>query len=86
MLEGIGLSNNPDYSIIVECLPYVSQRLLTDDNPRTAGALNTFVFGADKDNKVCAQLPPPPCRPAARSDRGRRSCGRPDLFAQWGFC
>lgn len=52
VLEGIGLSNNPDYSIIVECLPYVSQRLLTDDNPRTAGALNTFVFGADKDNKM----------------------------------
>jgi len=77
VLEGIGLSNNPDYSIIVECLPYVSQRLLTDDNPRTAGALNTFVFGADKDNKVCAQLPPPPCRPAAarRPAQASRRCG-----------
>jgi len=51
VLEGIGITNNPDYSIIEECLPYVSQRLLTDSNPRTAGALNTFVFGPDKDNE-----------------------------------
>ncbi|KAJ1483722.1 hypothetical protein T484DRAFT_1799141 [Baffinella frigidus] len=35
VLEGIGITNNPDYSIIEECLPYVSQRLLTDSNPRT---------------------------------------------------
>lgn len=50
VLEGIGLSNNPDYAIISECLPYISQRLLTDSNPRTAGALNTFIFGASKDD------------------------------------
>mmetsp|Transcript_28986 Transcript_28986/g.42573 ORF Transcript_28986/g.42573 Transcript_28986/m.42573 type:complete len:417 (-) Transcript_28986:48-1298(-) len=50
VLEGIGLSNNPDYAIISECLPYISQRLLTDPNPRTAGALNTFIFGVDKDD------------------------------------
>ena len=50
VLEGIGLNNNPDYAIISECLPYISQRLLTDPNPRTAGALNTFIFGASKDD------------------------------------
>jgi len=50
VLEGIGLSNNPDYAIISECLPYISQRLLTDPNPRTAGALNTFIFGVEKDD------------------------------------
>lgn len=50
VLEGIGLSNDPDYAIISECLPYISQRLLTDSNPRTAGALNTFIFGASKDD------------------------------------
>ena len=50
VLEGIGLSNNADYAIISECLPYISQRLLTDSNPRTAGALNTFIFGASKDD------------------------------------
>uniref|UniRef100_A0A6U2CV00 ABC1 atypical kinase-like domain-containing protein n=2 Tax=Hemiselmis andersenii TaxID=464988 RepID=A0A6U2CV00_HEMAN len=51
VLEGIGLTNDPDYSIIGECLPYVSQRLLSDPSPRTAGALNTFIFGVDKERE-----------------------------------
>jgi len=47
VLEGIGLSNNPKYSIINECLPYVSRRLLTDKD--TMGpALSTFIFGPNK--------------------------------------
>mmetsp|Transcript_12081 Transcript_12081/g.34611 ORF Transcript_12081/g.34611 Transcript_12081/m.34611 type:complete len:975 (-) Transcript_12081:203-3127(-) len=49
VLEGIGLSNDAKYSIIDECLPYVSNRLLTDQ--KTMGnALNTFIFGPDKHN------------------------------------
>lgn len=50
VLEGIGLSNDPNYSIINECLPYVSKRLLTDQTERTGGALSTFIFGPDKSN------------------------------------
>lgn len=50
VLEGIGLSNDPNYSIIKECLPYVSKRLLTDRSERTGGALSTFIFGASKDD------------------------------------
>lgn len=50
VLEGIGLSNDPKYSIINECLPYVSKRLLTDKNVRTGAALNTFIFGPEKHN------------------------------------
>lgn len=50
VLEGIGLSNDPKYSIINECLPYVSKRLLTDKNERTGGALGTFIFGPDKND------------------------------------
>jgi predicted unusual protein kinase regulating ubiquinone biosynthesis (AarF/ABC1/UbiB family) len=50
VLEGIGLYNNPQYSIINECLPYVSKRLLTDQSERTGGALSTFIFGPDKAN------------------------------------
>lgn len=49
VLEGIGLSNDPNYSIINECLPYVSNRLLTDKDSM-GNALNTFVFGPDKSN------------------------------------
>jgi len=50
VLEGIGLSNDPKYSIINECLPYVSKRLLTDKSERTGGALSTFIFGPQKND------------------------------------
>uniref|UniRef100_A0A7S4T0S5 Uncharacterized protein n=1 Tax=Ditylum brightwellii TaxID=49249 RepID=A0A7S4T0S5_9STRA len=50
VLEGIGLSNDEKYSIINECLPYVSKRLLTDKADRMGGALSTFIFGPDKYN------------------------------------
>jgi len=48
VLEGIGLSIDPNYSIVSETLPYISQRIITDPSPRTAGALQTFVFGESK--------------------------------------
>ena len=51
VLEGIGLSNDPKYSIINECLPYVSKRLLTDKSERTGGALSTFIFGPKKNDE-----------------------------------
>ena len=51
VLEGIGLSNNPKYSIINACLPYyVSKRLLTDKSEHTIGALPTFFFGPRKND------------------------------------
>jgi hypothetical protein len=50
VLEGIGLSNDSKYSIINECLPYVSRRLLTDSSERTGGALSTFIFGPSKND------------------------------------
>lgn len=49
VLEGIGLAADPNYAIVGECLPYISQRLLSDTDPRTGSALKTFVFGKDKD-------------------------------------
>jgi hypothetical protein len=51
VLEGIGLSNDSKYSIINECLPYVSKRLLTDRSERTGGALSTFIFGPNKNDQ-----------------------------------
>jgi len=48
VLEGIGLSADPEYSIVAETLPYISRRIITDPSPRTAGALETFVFGEAK--------------------------------------
>ena len=49
VLEGIGLTVDPNYSIVDETLPYISQRIITDPSPRTAGALETFLFGDMKD-------------------------------------
>lgn len=51
VLEGIGLSNEPNYSIINACLPYVSKRLLSDKSERTGGALSTFIFGPRKNDQ-----------------------------------
>lgn len=51
VLEGIGLTVDPDYAIVGECLPYISQRLLNDNSERTGSALSTFIFGAEKDNE-----------------------------------
>jgi len=52
VLEGIGLSNDKGYSIINECLPYVSKRLLSDKDERVAGALNSFIFGSEKVRRM----------------------------------
>ena len=38
-IEGIALKVDPDYAIVQECLPYLSRRLLTDNNPRMREAL-----------------------------------------------
>ena len=49
VLEGIGLRVDPEYSIVENCLPYISQRLLTD---KTAGkALEKFLFGASLNDR-----------------------------------
>lgn len=41
VLEGIGLSSDPDYSILNECLPYISKRLISDASPATEDALES---------------------------------------------
>jgi len=51
VLEGIGLSNDRDYSIINECLPYISKRLLSARDEKMDGALNSFIFGAERDSE-----------------------------------
>lgn len=44
-LEGIGLSSDPDYSILQECYPYLAKRLISDDSPRARGALRMLLYG-----------------------------------------
>jgi aarF domain-containing kinase len=44
LLQGIALQVDPDYSIVKECFPYLSRRLLTDDDPRARKALKELLF------------------------------------------
>jgi hypothetical protein len=45
-LEGVSLSADPNYSIIASCFPYISKRLLGDDDPRARKALKDLLYGA----------------------------------------
>jgi len=47
VLEGIALKDNPNFNILDEVFPYVSQRLLTADNPELQDMLREFIYGAD---------------------------------------
>ena len=44
-LEGLGLSVDKDYSIVQECFPYLSRRMLSDDSLRIRKTLKTFLYG-----------------------------------------
>lgn len=52
VLEGIGLTLDPTYSIVDETLPYISRRIVFDPSPRTAGALETFVYGNEEGKQL----------------------------------
>mmetsp|Transcript_29999 Transcript_29999/g.73864 ORF Transcript_29999/g.73864 Transcript_29999/m.73864 type:complete len:1055 (+) Transcript_29999:13-3177(+) len=47
VLEGVGLNQDPSYSIIEECFPFLARRLLTDDSPRAQGALREMLYGPE---------------------------------------
>jgi len=44
ILEGIGLSNNPEYQIVQGCYPYIARRLFNDDSERAKAALRAMLY------------------------------------------
>ncbi|GLC37542.1 hypothetical protein PLESTM_000600400 [Pleodorina starrii] len=50
VIEGIALKTDENYAIVQECLPYLSRRLLTDNNPRMRKALRQLLYG--KKNRI----------------------------------
>jgi aarF domain-containing kinase len=44
-IEGIALKVDPSYSMVQECMPYLSRRLLTDNNPKMRAALRLMLYG-----------------------------------------
>merc|ERR1719428_1215425 len=47
VLEGIALVADPEFAIVDEAYPYISQRLLTDESPRLRAALRYMVYGRE---------------------------------------
>mmetsp|Transcript_7431 Transcript_7431/g.16376 ORF Transcript_7431/g.16376 Transcript_7431/m.16376 type:complete len:750 (-) Transcript_7431:142-2391(-) len=47
VLEGIGLTIDPQYSVLKECMPYISRRLLTDKSPKLTRTLKLFLYGQE---------------------------------------
>eukprot|EP00892_Ulva_mutabilis_P008423 jgi/Ulvmu1/5953/UM026_0075.1 len=45
VIEGIALKVDPDYSIITETFPFLSRKLLTDDNEQVRRALREVLYG-----------------------------------------
>ena len=51
-LEGIGLTIDPNYSIVQECYPYLARRLFTDRSPRAKKALRAMLGLSESDSEV----------------------------------
>lgn len=45
VIEGIALKHDPEYAIVSRCFPYLSRRLLTDNDPRVRAALKQLLYG-----------------------------------------
>jgi len=43
-LEGLGLRQNENFSVVKECFPYIARRLLTDDSLRIRDALKSYLY------------------------------------------
>lgn len=62
-LEGIALTGNPDYSLVLEAYPFIARRLLADGRPETQRALTEALYGSGggsggglKGNRIAALL------------------------------
>ena len=69
VLEGIALINDPEYSILNECLPYISQRVLTDASPRARHALQSFVYDQSSSDTSLTHQPTTLTKPVLDAPR-----------------
>lgn len=56
VLEGVGLSQDPNYSITQECYPFLARRLFTDNSPRAQNALRQMLYGTQTDEHSFPRL------------------------------
>jgi aarF domain-containing kinase len=49
-LEGVALTGNPDYGIILESYPFIARKLLREDRPEIQTALQAVLYSGDGSN------------------------------------
>jgi len=49
-LEGVALTGNPDYGIIMESYPFIARKLLSEDRPEIQKALQEVLYSGSSDN------------------------------------
>ncbi len=49
-LEGVALTGNPDYGIIMESYPFIARKLLSEDRPEIQKALQEVLYSGTSDN------------------------------------
>eukprot|EP00980_Cylindrotheca_fusiformis_P031616 scaffold26688_cov137-Cylindrotheca_fusiformis.AAC.5 len=49
-LEGVALTGNPDYGIIMESYPFIARKLLREDRPEIQSALQQVLYSGDDSN------------------------------------
>lgn len=59
VIEGTALRVDPDYAIVKETFPYLSRRLLTDDQPRARAALRQLLYGVSLMTPMATPLMDP---------------------------
>jgi hypothetical protein len=50
-LEGVALTGNPDYGIIMESYPFIARKLLREDRPQIQRALQEVLFSSTEGNQ-----------------------------------
>jgi aarF domain-containing kinase len=55
-LEGVALTGNPDYGIIMECYPFIARKLLREDRPEIQAALQQVLYSGDDGNNKGLKL------------------------------
>jgi predicted unusual protein kinase regulating ubiquinone biosynthesis (AarF/ABC1/UbiB family) len=49
-LEGVALTGNPDYGIIMESYPFIARKLLSEDRPEIQKALQEVLYSGNSEN------------------------------------
>ncbi|KAJ1471995.1 ABC1 family-domain-containing protein [Baffinella frigidus] len=56
ILNAIGASSDPEFSMVFECLPYLAKRFATDESPRSKQALQRMLYGPAGDKPLDTAL------------------------------